>query len=408
MGDSFDLGRVAAGGKPATLTLPDGASTPPADATAIAPVPASLTEPLRLEAPTPPQQLSEDDALALVRVERESIARLDVIVAEFIVAIMKLDTRDPKLAERSTDVRNLGNDALRDSSEIAARLLERTVGWLVRGGPAASSSINDGIVALRREADRLNPRDRGDLAGSRKLLGFIPMGDKINAYFARYQSSQADVNAVLLGLQVSQVDLRQDNVNLERDRVKLVSVISDLRHFVYLAQRLDATLAERVLRSDGSDPERARIMRDDMLASVRMKHHDLSSHLALAVQSYLTVAVMERNNLELIRGLEAAKVAILSAMRTAIAVAQSMIDLRLVLDQITMLNDAALGSAVPNAASGDLSPLQLAFEGVYRRVDEIDAWRSASTVAMTATGVALQSLADRTKGAPQRSTRGAR
>ena len=53
---------------------------------------------------------------------------------------------------------------------------------------------------------------------------------------------------------------------------------------------------------EATDPERAKVLKEDMLFSIRQKHQDLLTQLAVSVQGYLALDVIRRNNLELIKG----------------------------------------------------------------------------------------------------------
>ena len=75
-----------------------------------------------------------------------------------------------------------------------------------------------------------------------------------------------------------------------------------------------------------------------MLFSVRQKHQDLLTQLAVSVQGYLALDLIRRNNVELIKGVQRATTTTVSALRTAVIVAQALADQKLVLDQITALN----------------------------------------------------------------------
>src|SRR6476469_2847127 len=62
------------------------------------------------------------------------------------------------------------------------------------------------------------------------------------------------------------------------------------------------------------------------------------TQLAVSVQGYLALDLIRRNNVELIKGVDRAKTTTVSALRTAVIVAQALSDQKLVLDQITALN----------------------------------------------------------------------
>jgi len=142
-----------------------------------------------------------------------------------------------------------------------------------------------------------------------------------------------------------------------------------------------------------------------MLFYVRQKLQDLTAQLAVSVQGYLAIDVIKRNNLELIRGVDRATTTTVSALRTAVIVAQALGDQKLVLDQITALNTTTSNmiestsamlrqqSAAINegaaASTIDLAKLQAAFDNIYATMDEIDAYKLKALDTMTQTIGAL-------------------
>jgi uncharacterized protein YaaN involved in tellurite resistance len=111
----------------------------------------------------------------------------------------------------------------------------------------------------------------------------------------------------------------------------------------------------------------------------------------VSVQGYLALDVIRRNNLELIKGVDRATTTTVSALRTAVIVAQALADQKLVLDQITALNTTTSsliestsvllrqqsGAINDQAASStvDLAKLQAAFDNIFATMDEIDAFK---------------------------------
>jgi uncharacterized protein YaaN involved in tellurite resistance len=402
MGDSFDLDKAAR-----SVARPDGVAAETAEQTADkATAPDVPTEPssLVLVPPQPPVQVDESEATGSIKLDRETLAKLDVMVADFVVAITKLDTRDPKFEARISDIRKLGDEDIKASSQLSSRLLNRPVGSLTKGGSAAGN-VGSSLLALRKQIDDLNPGHQGDLFSSRKIFGIIPFGDRLRGYFARYQSSQGHINAVVSGLQNGQRELGADNDDLEREKANLWQTMERLRQYLYLAQKLDATLTERIAKIETTDPERAKILKEDTLFYVRQKVQDLTAQLAVCVQGYLSIDVIRRNNLELIRGVDRATTTTISALRTAVIVAQALGDQKLVLDQITALNETtsaliegtsamlrSQSAAISEQAASstvDLEKLQAAFDNIYATMDEIDAYKVKSVDAMSKTAAAI-------------------
>ena len=409
MGDSLKIDKAAATAAKAT-----GIVAPVPDS----PAPESST--LVLVPPSPVAVVEEPQATNAIKLDPSTLAKLDRLVADYTIAIAQLDVKDPKFESRVADIRTLGDDDIKASAQVSSRLLSRPVGSMQKGGLAVTASVSTSLLNLRRQIDALDPGHQGDLFGPRKLLGIIPFGDRLRAYFARYQSSQTHINAIVAGLQNGQSELTRDNADLEREKENLWQTMERLRQYIYLAQKLDASLTDRISTVEAKDPERARILKEDMLFYVRQKLQDLTAQLAVSVQGYLSLDVIRRNNLELIRGVDRATTTTVSALRTAVIVAQAMADQKLVLDQITALNTTTSNliestsamlrqqsTAINEGAASstiDLEKLQAAFDNIYATMDEIDSFKLKALDTMTQTVGALttqvnkaQSYLDRSK-----------
>ena len=178
-----------------------------------------------------------------------------------------------------------------------------------------------------------------------------------------------------------------------------------LRQYAYLAQHLDDALVARIATIEATDPDRAKILKEDLLFPLRQKHQDLLTQLAVSVQGYLALDVIRRNNHELIKGVDRATTTTVSALRTAVIVAQALADQKLVLDQITALNTTTSnliestsqmlhqqsGAIAEQAASStvEIDKLQKAFDNIYATMDEIDTFKIAALDSMQKTVTAL-------------------
>ena len=333
----------------------------------------------------------ESQATEAVVLDPATESKLDNLVAGYLDAIASLDPHDPEFEAKASEIRKLGDDEARASAQISSRLLSRPVASMERSGLSSSSAVSKSLMQLRRQVDDLDPAHQGDLFSSRKLFGIIPFGDRLRRYFARYQSSQNHINAIMKALKSGQGELSKDNADLKQQKAALWTTMDRLRQYIYLGQKLDAGLAARIATVETSDPERAKVLKEDLLFYARQKVQDLTTQLAVSVQGYLAMDVIRRNNLELIRGVDRATTTTVSALRTAVIVAQALGDQKLVLDQITALNATTSNliegtstllrqqSAAVNeqaaSATIDMQKLQVAFDNVYATMDEIDAFK---------------------------------
>ncbi len=412
-----------------TLDLPAPAHEATAATEAAAAAAPTTAGTLVLEAPKPVDPVPATTAEGAVPISTAEQAKLDSMIASYLDAVSTLDTHSQAFTDKVKDIVNLGDDDIQASAAVSNRLLDKPLAEMQNGGLTETSSVSETLLSLRRQVEDLDPSKQGDLFSRRKLLGILPFGagDKIQGYFEKYRSSQTHLDAIITALYHGQDELQRDNAAIEQEKINLWAVMGRLRQYVYLAEHLDDALSARIAALETRDPERAKVLKEDMLFYVRQKHQDLLTQLAVSVQGYLALDVIRRNNLELIKGVQRATTTTISALRTAVIVAQALADQKLVLDQITALNTTTSSliestsellhqqSVTINeqaaSATVDLAKLQKAFDNIYQTMDEIDTFKVAALDGMQKTVDALsseiarsQTYLDRARANEQRST----
>ena len=356
-----------------------------------APVAAPATATVELAPPAPIVAVPAAQASEMVKLDAATVTRLDGMVETYLAAITSLDVHGGEFATRVKDIQKLGDEDVKASAGVSNRMLEKPMAAMANGGLTQASVVSRSLLDLRNTVEELDPGRQGDLLSPRKLLGIIPFGDRLRDYFDKYSSSQGHIDAIIKALFSGQDELVRDNASIEQEKANLWAVMGRLRQYIYLGQKLDAALVARIAEIEVSDPDRARVLREDMLFYVRQKVQDLLVQLAVSVQGYLALDVIRKNNVELIKGVDRATTTTVSALRTAVIVAQALADQKLVLDQITALNTTTgnliestsrmlkdqSGQINEQAASAtiDLAKLQAAFANIYATMDEIDSFK---------------------------------
>ena len=357
---------------------------------------------------TPPSAVAVVAAPAAeqaVKLDPAATKKLDDMAGAYLGSIANLDVQDPKFDARASDIRKLGDDDIKASAQVSSRLLDRPVASMQHGGISGTSAVSKSLIDLRNQIDDLDPSHQGDLLSVHKILGILPFGDRLRDYFGKYQSSQSHINAIITSLYHGQDALQKDNADIEQEKANLWAIMERLRQYIYMSQKVDVALTAKIAEVERTDPDRARVLREDMLFSVRQKLQDLMTQLAVSVQGYLALDVIRRNNVELIKGVDRATTTTVSALRTAVIVAQALSDQKLVLDQITALNTTTSnliestsvllrqqsGAINEQAASAtvDVAKLQTAFDNIYATMDEIDAFKLKALDSMSQTVDAL-------------------
>jgi uncharacterized protein YaaN involved in tellurite resistance len=366
--------------------------------------PPAPTATLTLTPPEPVQIVAATQAPRMAPpVDAAALPGLDAKVDGYLDALLKADAKSPQFATQANDVRTMGDEDIRRAAETSNRLLQTPVKALNEGGLSQGSKVGATLVELRRTVEELDPKGA---TGPRKLLGIIPFGDRIRDYFAKYQSAQAHLNAIIQALYNGQDELRQDNAALNLEKAHLWETMGRLNQYIYIAERLDARLSAKIAELDATDPQRAKALREDVLFYVRQKHQDLLTQLAVSIQGYLAIDIVIKNNLELIKGVDRATTTTVSALRTAVIVAQALANQKLVLDQITALNTTTsrmiettsemlrdnsvqIQQQAASATVG-LPELQAAFANIYQTMDAIDTFKVQALDSMAATIGTLQ------------------
>jgi uncharacterized protein YaaN involved in tellurite resistance len=358
------------------------------------------TEPvLTLEAPAPPPVVAATSAPALApAVDPSVLPGLEAKVDTYLDSLLSEQPRSPGFAAKAADVRAMGDDDIRSAAESSNRLLNQPVKALQEGGLSEGSKVGQTLLDLRRTIEGLDPKEA---VGAKRILGLIPFGDRVTDYFRRYQSAQSHLDGILHALRDGQDELGKDNAALNLEKQQLWESMGRLNQYVYVAERLDARLAASVADLERTDPERGRALRDDVLFYVRQKHQDLLTQLAVSIQNYLAIDIIIKNNIELSKGVDRASTTTISALRTAVIVAQALGNQKLVLDQISALNTTTSGmiertsemlrdnsvQIQQQAASATigLPQLQAAFANIYATMDAIDTFKAEALDTMATT-----------------------
>ncbi|MFB9314177.1 toxic anion resistance protein [Nocardioides plantarum] len=364
-----------------------------------------------LTAPEPVLQVAETAAPKMAPpVSAAAMPELDAKVDGFMTALTSAQAGSPEFAAQAENVRTMGDADIRKAAETSNHMLDKPVTALREGGLAQGSAVGKTLLELRRTVEDLDP---SQATGAKRWLDILPFGDKITDYFRKYQSAQTQLNGILHSLRSGQDELQRDNVALNLEKTNLWSVMGRLNQYVYVAERLDAKLSAKIAELELSDPDAARALSQDVLFYVRQKHQDLLTQLAVSIQSYLAIDIIIKNNIELIKGVDRASTTTISALRTAVIVAQALGNQKLVLDQISALNTTTSGmiqrtsemlrdnsAAIQEQAASStigIEQLQAAFANIYATMDSIDEFKLKALDNMSATIGVLETEVEKSR-----------
>jgi uncharacterized protein YaaN involved in tellurite resistance len=362
---------------------------------------------LELTAPDPVPVVTPARAAGLVPVDAEKKSKLDEKVEGFIAELVALDANSPDFGKKVDQITSMGRKEIAATAQMSNRFLDRPVRAMDK-----ESGVGADLAELRRTVEELDP-GRKALA-PRKLLGIIPFGNSVKKYFDSYTSAQGHIQAILARLASGKDELLMDNAAIDVERHKLWEGMGKLEQMIHIAKTLDARLEEQAAELDSSDPAKAKAIRETALFYVRQRTQDLLTQMAVTVQGYLALDLVKKNNVELVKGVDRASTTTVGALRTAVTVAQAMTNQRLVLQQITSLNETTAGiidstgkllrentAKIHEQASSSTIPLetlQRAFQNIYDTMDEVDTFKVKALESMRQTVETLSGEVEKSKG----------
>lgn len=347
----------------------------------------TLTPPEVITPVEPPQ------AVEAVPLKPEVADRVDEQVRRFIEALEKEDLHSEPFKARLDSAFQLG----RQEISVAAGLMQGSLMQRNFVG-ATETPAYQAIAAIRGQLDELNPGRDGDLLQPRKLLGLIPFGNKLEAYFRRFESASSQLQTAMNQLYAAKDDIQKDVIDIEATRGKLWEAMQALAAAARFARTLDARLAERVEQLKATDPLKAKALEQEVLFYARQNLADIQTQQAVCVNGYLALDVLKKTGREMMIGCDRVATTGMSALAVAQTVARATGNQIEVMKMLQGVNKTigdlihqtgtALNQHVDQTAEFAANPMlgiqqiQSMFDQTFQAMDAMDSFRSKAIETM--------------------------
>ena len=364
---------------------------------------------LKLDPPAALAPIAPAQAAGLVPLKAEEVSALDTKVEAFVAELAALDSNSPEFGRKVDELTSMGRKEIADAASHSNRFLDRPVKAI-----DSDTGIGANLTELRRTVEDLDPGKRGALTSPKKLFGLIPYGNKMREYFDSYKSSQTHIAKILSSLASGKDELLMDNAAIDTERAALWKTMGKLEQMIHISKAMDARLETKAQELDATEPAKAKAIRETALFYTRQRTTDLLTQMAVSVQGYLALDLVKKNNVELVKGVDRASTTTVSALRTAVTVAQAMTNQKLVLEQITALNATTANiidstgtllksqsadiHAQAASATIPLETLQRAFQNIYDTMDQIDTFKLQALGNMKQTVDTLSTEMEKSRG----------
>jgi uncharacterized protein YaaN involved in tellurite resistance len=345
--------------------------------------------------------LPVEASVGAVPLKPEVKTAVDDQVGRFIDALMQEDVNSDAFKAKLDSAFALGRQEVSTAASLMqGQLLQRNfVG-------AEDSPAYKAIAAIRGQLDELNPGKDGDLLSQNKLFGLIPYGNKLQAYFRKYQSASTQLSQAMNQLYAARDDVQRDVADIEATRGKLWDAMQQLSAAIHFARTLDTQLADKVNALKATDPIRAKALEQEVLFYARQNLADIQTQQAVCVNGYLALDVLKKTGREMMNGCSRVATTGMSALAVAQTVARATGNQVQVMEMLQGVNATigdlitqtgkqlnqhveATGTFASNPMLG-IEKIKEMFDQTYQAMDAMDTFRSQAITAMGQNNAIMQ------------------
>ncbi|WP_354001657.1 toxic anion resistance protein [Caenimonas aquaedulcis] len=283
--------------------------------------PAPITSPESAFRLTPPEvifPIGEQAAKSVMPLKPDTKAAVEDQVDRFMDGLLHEDVQSEAFKARLDSAFALGREEVSVASGLMqGRLLQRNFAGV------EDSSAFKAIQQMRAHLDQLNPGKEGDLFQPQKLLGLIPYGNKLQAYFRKYQGASGQLQTSMQQLYAARDDMQRDVVDLEATRAKLWEAMQKLAAAIHFAATLDERLHDKVEALKSTDAARAKALEQEVLFYARQNLQDMLTQQAVCTNGYLALDVLKKTGREMMNGCSRIATTGMSALAVAQTVARA-------------------------------------------------------------------------------------
>lgn len=345
---------------------------------------------------TPPEVISpvgEQAARTAVPLAPELRTAVDDQVSRFMEGLLTEDVQSESFRARLDSAFALGREEVSVASSLMQnRLLQRNFVGLEDSG--AFRAIQD----MRGYLDDLNPGRQGDLLQPQKLLGLIPYGNKLQAYFRKYQAAATQLHKSMQQLYAARDDTQRDVVEIEATRAKLWEAMQKLAAAIHFAEALDERLAARVEALKATDPQRAKALEQEVLFHARQNLQDMLTQQAVCTNGYLALDVLKKTGREVMNGCSRVATTGMSALAVAQTVARATGNQVRVMEMLAGVNSTVEGLVAESGRQLNahvdkttqfaqnpmigIEKLKEMFDQTFKAMDAMDSFRTKAVEVM--------------------------
>lgn len=345
---------------------------------------------------TPPEVLApvaQNAVNQLVSLKPERAEGLSTQVESYVQSLLAAELGSEEFRVKLDAANALGRQSIANASALTGRFMDKS--FMGFSDSLAFKTIND----LRTVFADLNPSRAGDLLSPHKLFGLIPYGNKLQAYFRKFDSAGGEIAKLMRELRTAQEEIKRDLTALADMESQLWDGMNRIREAAFFAEKLDGRLASEVAVLKQTNPLKSEALEQEVLFYVRQVHADLLAQQLVNVNAYRQIGILKKTGREMVNGCDRMATTGMSALATAQAVARATGAQTQVMEMLNAGSQAIgdlveqtsvmIGKHVETTGAFSSDPviavdrLKAAFDNTARAMDAMDTFRSQALDTMS-------------------------
>lgn len=339
---------------------------------------------------------------------KEKNSELALKADELINNILNIDAKELRSRqEQANRVTNLGSQISEQLASKSAMLKEPMK--VLMNDAEDGGDVANALLSLQETVSKINPnRIDFNMGFFRKLLSNIPgIGTPLSRWFAQYQSVEGVLDNIIVSLKDGKARLERDNITLSDDQNDMRELTFELSDYIAFGHILREKMESKI-NDKSLDDERKKFLEEEIMFSLSQRVLDLQQQLSVNQQGVLTIETIERNNKELIRGVDRTLNVTITALQTASVLAIALQHQKKVLQGIEAVTDTTndlivstseklktQGAEIQKQASSsalDISKLRASFVNIEAALDDISTFRREALPQMAESIIEMDKL----------------
>lgn len=246
----------------------------------------------------------------------------------------------------TADIDSMGMAEAKEIALSSNNLMKRQLKELDNSSVKENKKVVKSLMDMENKIVELNPAKAGinwddPLRGGRIFGIKLPfIGDKLQKYIQKTRDASQYIEMVNKELDEGSRIIRESIGEIDLEKQKNLEITMRSNEYLYLNSAIVKKVESRMIENKLNEKEKE-LVTEVILYPLEQKKSDLNTQIHVAITSYYGLDVIQKNNKELLRGVQRCQMVALPALNTSITMASALADQKNVHDTVGAINQTA-------------------------------------------------------------------